>query len=308
MSLGDTFKTCLGIEKEETVLLVTDSQMKDISRLISEAVAPLTNDFISISMVPREMHGEEPPKAVEMAMGASDVVIGVTSKSLTHTKATQIAVNNGARVASMPGISIEMLTNGGMTADYFEVTKTTEKVARLLSNGKSVEIKTSCGTDFRADLFGREGIADTGLLRKKGDFGNLPGGEAFIAPIEDTSEGRIVFDGPIASSGLTHDPIIADVKDGRVTYTSSSELQSIFRDIKGASLVAEIGIGTNPRAMLIGNILEDEKVRGTAHVAFGNNTNFGGINNAKVHLDGIIKRPTVVIDGRVFVKEGILHV
>jgi leucyl aminopeptidase (aminopeptidase T) len=193
-----------------------------------------------------------------------------------------------------------------MTADYVEVAKTTEKVARLLTKGKTIEIKTPGGTEFKADISGRKGTADTGLLRKKGDFGNLPGGEAFIAPIEDKSGRRIVFDGPIASSGLIHKPIIVDVEEGRVTYTNSSEIQSIFTDIKDASIVAEIGVGTNPRSKLLGNILEDEKARGTAHIAFGNNINFGGKNDAKVHLDGIMKRPTVVIDGKVLVKEGSL--
>ncbi len=81
----------------------------------------------------------------------------------------------------------------------------------------------------------------------------------------------------------------------------------MFSDNANASNVAEIGIGVNPKAKLCGNILEDEKVLGTCHVAFGSNINFGGSVDAKVHLDGIIKNPTVLVDGGAVIEKGSLH-
>ncbi|MFQ5800487.1 MAG: aminopeptidase, partial [Candidatus Hydrothermarchaeales archaeon] len=96
------------------------------------------------------------------------------------------------------------------------------------------------------------------------------------------------------------------VENGRATYTGYEGLSKIFRDIKNASNVAEIGIGVNPKARLTGNVLEDEKVLGTAHVAFGNNVNFGGKINAKVHIDGIIKEPTISVDGKGIAEKGFL--
>jgi leucyl aminopeptidase (aminopeptidase T) len=307
MNLTDAFKTCLDIKEDETVLLLTDSEMLDVAGIIRAALFPLTKKLDFLEIAPRGVHGEELPPSVAAAMDSYGVVVGATSKSMTHTMATKNAVKNGARVASMPGISVEMLTSGGMTADYVEVSEAARKVAEILSHGKEIMIKTSAGTNFRADITGRKGLADTGLLTEKGVFGNLPGGEGFIAPVEGTSEGRIVFDGPIASSGLSHDPIVVEVEGGRATDTNYSELADVFVEIKKASNVGEIGIGVNPAAKLIGNILEDEKVLGTAHVAFGSNTNFGGSVDAKVHLDGIIKNPTVLVDGKGVVKEGSLH-
>jgi leucyl aminopeptidase (aminopeptidase T) len=306
MDLHKTLKTCLGIKKSETVLLLSDSEMAEVSSIIRKSLLKVSSEIIFMEILPRKIHGEELPSGVSSAMASSDVVIGATKKSMTHTQATRIAVEGGARVASMPGITVEMLMSGGMTADYHKVAQAAKIVSDALNKGKNIEIKTSLGTDFKADIKGRRGYADTGLLREKGDFGNLPGGEGFIAPIEGGSNGRIFFDGPIASSGLSHEPILVDIVDGRVTKTNNPELQSVFKDFEGASFVGEIGIGVNPKARLIGNILEDEKVLGTAHVAFGNNTNFGGKIDAKIHIDGIIKNPTILLDRRTIVKEGSL--
>jgi leucyl aminopeptidase (aminopeptidase T) len=307
MNLTDAFKTCLDIKEDETVLLLTDSEMLEVAGIIRAALSPLANKLDFLEIVPRKVHGEELPPSVAAAMKSYDVVVGATSKSMTHTKATKNAVQIGARVTSMPGISVEMLTEGGMTADYVEVAGVARNVAEILTQGKDITIQTSAGTNFRADIRGRRGFSDTGLLTEKGVFGNLPGGEGFIAPVEGTSEGRLVFDGPIADSGLEHDLIVVEVEEGRATFTNYDELEKVFSDNGNAPNVAEIGIGVNPKAKLCGNILEDEKVLGTCHVAFGSNINFGGSVEAKVHLDGIIKNPKVLVDGEAVVKKGSLH-
>ena len=308
MSLSSTFQACLNIKENESVLLLTDTEMRDISDIIKSALTPLTKNLSLLVMEPRNMHGEELPPDVTDAMAAADVVIGATAKSMTHTEATRNAVNHGVRVASMPGITIEMLTWGGMTADYIEVSKMARKVADILSLGKTIEIKTSAGTDFRADITGRKGFSDTGLLTEKGVYGNLPGGEGFIAPVEGTSGGRLVFDGPIAGSGLVHDPIVVEVEEGRAVFTNYDVLEKVFKDIENSINVAEIGVGVNPAAKLIGNVLEDEKVWGTVHVAFGSNTSFGGVVEAEVHLDGIIKEPTLIVDGKTVISQGRLNI
>lgn len=307
MNLTDAFKTCLGLKEEETVLLLTDTQMLDVAEIIRTALLPLTMKLDVLEIVPRNIDGEELPASVSADMKTYDVVIGATSKSMTHTKATKNAVKQGVRVASMPGISVEMLTSGGMSADYAIVAEAARRVAEILAHGKEITIQTSAGTNFRAGIARKSGFADTGLLTEKGVFGNLPGGEGFIAPIKGTSAGRIVFDGPIAGSGLDHEPIVVEIVDGIAMHTNYRELEAVFNNFENARNVAEIGIGVNPTAKLCGNILEDEKALGTAHVAFGSNTSFGGAVDAKVHLDGIIKNPTVFVDGNLIVKGGALR-
>lgn len=71
----------------------------------------------------------------------------------------------------------------------------------------------------------------------------------------------------------------------------------------GRSL-AELGIGTNPAAILTGNVLEDEKVIGTAHLAFGTSAGLGGVNAAGVHIDGVMLQATVEVDGQRLLDNG----
>jgi leucyl aminopeptidase (aminopeptidase T) len=72
--------------------------------------------------------------------------------------------------------------------------------------------------------------------------------------------------------------------------------------------LAEFGVGTNPKARLISNVIEDEKVLGTCHVALGDNSTFGGRVRAGVHVDGIFTKPTVRLDGRVLMEAGKLKI
>ncbi|MGH2768534.1 MAG: aminopeptidase, partial [Actinomycetota bacterium] len=68
--------------------------------------------------------------------------------------------------------------------------------------------------------------------------------------------------------------------------------------------VAELGIGTNDRAAITGNILEDEKVASTVHVAFGNNATIGGVTEVASHHDGVIRTATLELDGRPVLTDG----
>ncbi|MFQ5976380.1 MAG: aminopeptidase, partial [Candidatus Hydrothermarchaeales archaeon] len=166
--LSDLLKTCLDIKEEETVLIVTDYNKTDIASRLEDAAKKLSDEVIVTKMKPRTHHAEEPPKVIAEAMKRADVVIIPTTMSLTHTDASKNACEAGARLASMPGITMQMLTKGGMSADYNKVKEESEIIAELLSNAKNIKIKTSLGSDFTADLKGRNGRADAGILDKKG--------------------------------------------------------------------------------------------------------------------------------------------
>jgi leucyl aminopeptidase (aminopeptidase T) len=296
-------KASLGIKKGETVLIVTDDEKLKIAEAIERAAKKLSNEVLMLKMPPRLQHGEEPPKAVSEAMKSADVVIIPTTKSLSHTDARKAACKAGARIASMPGITQQMFRRGGLRADYTKVKSISESVANRLTRAKEVRIKTREGCDFTARLTGRKGVADTGILKKKGDFGNLPAGEGFIAPKEKKSDGTLVFDGSFAGIGVLTKPIKVTIKKGRAVKIEGDG-GKLKKMLTNGDNIAEVGIGTNPRAKLIGNVLEDEKVMGTAHVAFGDNHTFGGKVKANVHLDGIIKRPDIYLDGTKIMENG----
>ena len=149
-------KTCLGVKPDETALVVTDTGRVDISMAFLLALHAIGADATLSVMVPRKHHGEEPPKEIAAAMKVSDVILIPTTMSLTHTKACMAATEAGARVASMPSITEEMMTIGGMTANYHKVSELSWKLTRLLENAKRVEITTPAGTNLVMSIEGRK--------------------------------------------------------------------------------------------------------------------------------------------------------
>ncbi|MDI6820336.1 MAG: aminopeptidase [Candidatus Hodarchaeaceae archaeon] len=303
-------KICMGVKPRERVLVVTDPARLRVAEALVKAAQDAEAEAVLMCMRARTRHGEEPPKPVERAMVASDVVLAPTTYSLTHTQARLRACRAGTRVATMPMITERMMCRGAMLADYDEVSRLTRKVAALLTKSSEVEVNTPAGTDLYLDITGRKAHADTGIFHRPGDFGNLPAGEAFIAPLEGKGEGRIVVDGSMVDTLWARTEIA--VKKGRATEISGEPARRLKKMLEKvgprAYNLAEFGIGTNPTARLIGNVLEDEKVLGTCHIAFGDNSTFGGRIRAGIHVDGILMKPTIKFDGNTVVKEGRLKV
>ncbi|MEH7010005.1 aminopeptidase [Neobacillus niacini] len=289
----------LNAQADEHILIVTDSESYEIATIFDQAGKALDNETILMKMTTRSKSGEEPPKPVAIAMKSAEVVLCITHHSLTHTKARKEASAAGARVATMPGITMDMLQEGAITADYSEVEKLTDYYCGLLDAGEQVSIEKD-NMKLTFSIKGREGIPSTGVFRNKGESGNLPSGESYIAPIEDSANGSIVIDGSIAGIGVLQEPITLTLKEGRLVKASGQDgkrLLELLGEDKGR-VIAEFGIGTNKSARLTGNVLEDEKVFGTVHIAFGSNKPFGGTNEAGVHIDCVIKDPVVTLDGQ----------
>ncbi|WP_438313651.1 aminopeptidase [Sporosarcina sp. FA9] len=298
----------LNVKPTEILLIVIDSTKKELGDLFYNAGVEIGAETLLMQYVPRKKSGEEPPSPVADAMMNVDVAICITEHSISHTKARKKAAENNTRIATMPGLTLDMLTNGALKADYSDVRKIGEQVEVVLDRGKHVVIETGDSV-LTFEISGRKSKASTGFLINPGDSGNLPSGETYIAPIEGTANGEIRIDGSIAGIGLLKQPIILKLKDGKLIEAEGKEGQELLKllgDGDGRYL-CELGIGTNPFARFTGNVLEDEKKYGTCHIAFGTNHNFGGIINAGVHIDAVIKRPKVFIDGNVFVSNGEIH-
>jgi len=156
------------------------------------------------------------------------------------------------------------------------------------------------------NIEGRTPDRDTGFFHKLGDWGNLPAGEACLAPVEGTTQGTLVID---TMGKIVKQPLIITVKNGRVQRfqgPDAIQLEALLKSAdKNAYNIAELGIGTNPNARLTGVVLEDEKVLGAVHIALGDNTSYvGGHTKSKIHEDGILLQPKVKIDGRLIMKNG----
>lgn len=301
--------SCLAVKKGEEVLIVTDNTRKEIGEALYEAAGNLGCERLLMVMNERELSGQEPPKAVAAAMKSADVVIAPTAQSLTHTNARIEAAKAGTRVATMPGISEEMFSQGAMTADYSKVEKLTAVVTEMLSKASVARIEKD-GHTLTISIKGRDGVPSPGVYREPGKCGNLPSGEAYIAPLEDGSEGEMIVDGSMVGIGKLDSPLHMVISGGKlrsVTGEKSENLDVLLKNETNGTL-CELGIGTNEAAVLNGIILEDEKVYGTVHIAFGTNTSFGGVNKAECHMDGIILRPTLYLDEIKVIEDGVFLV
>lgn len=298
-------QSCLAVKNGEEVFVITDDSRREIGEAIYEAAKNLGCEGQLLIMKERELSGEEPPKAVAAAMKAADVAIIPTAKSLTHTNARIEAAKNGTRVATMPGITKEMFRAGAMTADYGEVEKLTAVVTEMLTNAENARIEKD-GMVLNISLKGRNGVPSPGVYREAGKCGNLPSGEAYIAPLETGSDGEMIIDGSMVGIGKLNSPLHMKISGGKlrsVTGEKSENLDVLLKNEENGTL-CELGIGTNEAAILNGIILEDEKVYGTVHIAFGTNTSFGGTNKAECHMDGIILKPTLYLDDVKVIEEG----
>ncbi len=300
---------CLGVREGEDVLVVCNPATQELGERMRADADQAGADAVLAVIAERASHAAEPPAPVAEAMAAADVVLGPTVQSLSHTAARKRASEAGARIATLPGVTEEMLARV-MSADMEGLRRRGAALAERLDAASEAVITCPHGSDLSLDLEGRTAIPDAGELTAPGAFGNLPCGEGFIPPAG--AEGTLVIDGSMAGIGLVAEPVELVVEGGHLTSARGGQGMA-FMDLLTAhgedgTNVAELGIGTNERAILTGNILEDEKILGTAHVAFGASAAIGGKVQVPVHLDCVLMRPTVELDGEAIVRDGALLV
>jgi len=315
--MNDPYRTvlsdCLGLKAGESLLILADpdAERMRIARRLTDMGRELGAETVLIEMSERETHGSEPPDLIAAAMLSCDVFIAPTTKSVSHTEARRAACEKGVRAATMPQITEDMLERT-MAADFIAVKRRSQALADLLTSADHVHITTELGTDIRFEIAGREGISDDGDLTAPGAFGNLPAGEGFIAPLEGKTNGLLVVDATIWPIGQLSEPLHIEVKDGYAVGFEGKHAKEFEATLephgREAYAVAELGIGTNEMAKVTGNVLEDEKIMGTIHVAFGDNHSFGGTVRVSSHQDGIVLKPTVEINGKRVLEGGCLLV
>ena len=302
-------RDCMGAKAGETVLVVSDTEKHEIGYELYLSAIRLGHKAVYSEMQPLDVNGQEPPSAIADLMKQFDVVLCPTLRSLTHTQARRDASATGARVATFPGITKDVMIRG-LNADYKRIAERSLNLKSVLDKGKHVRVTSAKGTDISFSIDGRDAYASKGLFHAKGESGNLPTGETFLAPVEGTAEGVFIVDGSFAGVGLMKEmDIKLTVKSGFVTSIEGGEnakqLSDILAKVGGdAYNIAEFGIGTNDSAQLSGLILEDEKVMGTIHIAVGDNMGFGGKVKVPLHLDGVVKDPDVYLDGELIMKQG----
>jgi leucyl aminopeptidase (aminopeptidase T) len=299
---------CLGVSEGENVLVVSDPERRDLGELLRAEADVAGADAVLAIVAESSRRGTEPPPTVAAALAAADVYIAPLLPSISHTRARKQATEAGVRGATLPGVTADLLARV-MDVDLDALATRSVAVADILSGAEEAVLTCPRGTEFRLDLRGRQGIADAGDLTGTGAFGNLPCGEGFVSPAG--GEGRIVASS-IALLGLAEPPVEITVEDGMLARASGSLgerlLELLTAHGEAGRNLAELGVGTNERATLTGNVLEDEKILGTVHVAFGASAAIGGTVAVPVHLDCVVLDATLAIDGEPLLDAGRLLV
>ncbi|HSO99614.1 MAG TPA: aminopeptidase [Solirubrobacteraceae bacterium] len=286
---------CLAVQPGEEVLVAVDPPSRTIGEALRDGARGAGADAVLALMDERATDGTEPPRSLAAAMAACDVFIAPTSRSLSHTMARKHASERGVRGATMPGVTADMLARV-MTVDFELMAARSHQVAELLSGAETAHLSCPRGSDMTFVLGERQGIADAGILTEPGAFGNLPCGEGFIAPL--SGAGRLV-PRSLAPLGLTSEPAMLTVRDGRIVAAEGGlgpeYLWRLTAHGEAGTNLAELGIGTNDAATLTGNVLEDEKILGTVHVAFGASAGIGGTVSVPIHLDVVVTEASLEI-------------
>jgi aminopeptidase len=206
--------------------------------------------------------------------------------------------------------------------DYARLAADCARVKPRLDRAVSARITAPGGTALEVGLAGRASAADDGDFRRPGCGGNLPAGEVYISPQLGTARGRAAFDGSLALPDrvvVPRRPVVVEVRDGFVQdiqggpeaellaaslREAAGQARALEREgrlpagrgetyARNARNLGELGIGLNRSTRILGNMLNDEKVYGTCHLAIGRNYDEDA--PSLLHLDCLVRRPTIVL-------------
>jgi len=313
-------RNCMAVQPGERVMLITDAGLPHVRAALRaeiEAIGPgeLWDHVVEDSQRPLTAL----PQAWLERIDTFDV--GIEFFAAVHIP--QESTSRAQRVERLPGKAIRYawgahidqgILDNELSADYEEIGKLTYRLADRMHGARDVRVTTALGTDLSLSINGRRVLADAGLFHSPGTCGNLPAGECYVSPLEDSANGVLVVDKSFPGM-LVKEPVRMTFEGGRLVAIEGGEAARWLEDViaegesrpngQNCRTIGELGIGTNAMARLTGNLMTDEKVLGTIHVAIGNNTGtYGGANPAPIHIDGVVGAATLVVDGDTFIDAG----
>ena len=245
-SARSVIRTCMQVRPHENVLVVTDPTTSEVGRALYEAASEVTDRILMMMMPRSHRQGNEPPASVGDLMRRQNVVLLATRNSLTHTRSRLTASREGARIASMPGISQDMMATGGMTADYNALQKEISGLNPLLRRRRDVKVTSEAGTDITFRTGARWVLEDNGICNRPGQVTNLPAGKVFVLPQEQTMSGKIVIDGSWEGKML-EEPITFLVEEGAVVSISGGEAAENIQAVLDEARVCLLYTSPSPR-------------------------------------------------------------
>jgi hypothetical protein len=297
----NALRNVLSLKEGEDMLIVLDDSRIEIGMAFDKGGKALGANTKTYSLSKHQRPITEVPDDLRDLFKGYKVIINTFETNPQETpfrvKLLYEEIVYNARVGHAPGITKGMMKDGPMKVVYTKIIKDAEHLMALFKDVKEVLITAPGGTDIVLDIEDRGFLTDVSI--NDGEFGNLPAGEIWCSPVEDGANGVLVIDGSIGDLGNVSKPLTLKVKDGHLVSIESEDkdlvkkVEELSSVDKMAKVIGELGIGLNPGARLVGNMLEDEKAGGTCHIAFGNNMDMhGGQNNSITHRDFLFYKPT----------------
>jgi aminopeptidase len=314
-SAMNALRTVLEARSGESILIVTDDVRREIAMAFARGAIELGlwTRIVVLETIEGEFRKDPPNHLVEMinTRMQPDIFIntlrGPAEETPFRISIIKLETRKGrSRLGHCPGITMDMLTEGALSLTQEEHVKMQERARWLLAvlqDVESVHVTSSKGTDFTLDVKGRTWFSDTFLNWKDMKWMNLPTGEVLVGPVENGMQGTLVCDLAIGGIGPIDSPITLEVKEGRVEEVRGEAKKAVQAVIdtqatdRMARQVGEFAFGLNPKARIVQEFLESEKVGNAIHVAFGNNMDYPGTvaNISATHQDFLVDKPTVTV-------------
>jgi leucyl aminopeptidase (aminopeptidase T) len=294
----------LRLRPKERFLLVTDKQKLEIAEALAfhakKAGAETTTYLMTETLRPIT----EPTSLFKDMIRKAAATAYLLEGRFAEKPFRGFMVSEGGkhgRICMMPGLTRDMMERL-VNIDFSEMDRFTKKVIRAMKDADDVVVENPDGTHVEFSVKGRAWHNDNGDISKKGMHGNLPAGECYTAPVEETFNGRVVI-------SLIDDKLgrgVMTFKKGKLVDHKGAGIAEVIRtvgDDETARIIGEFGIGTNKGARISPNMLEAEKAFGTVHFAIGDSYGIGK-NKSKFHFDALVDKVTITAKGRTIARNG----
>jgi len=307
---------------KDSLLVICDASLRDVAEAFGGGAEKLGMKWNILSLDDSGIRKELPELVREtISKEQPDIFINIMRGMAEETPFRIQLINlekaGKKRLGHCPGLKLDMFVEGALALsekDYQEMYYLSQKIMELAEGTERVELKNPSGTNVTFSVEGRDFFTDVKIDWKTMKWMNLPVGEVMVGPVEDSMNGEIVCTKAVGGIGLLPEPVRLHVKDGKVVDIKgrrdvTERIMAMLTIDEMASHIGEFAFGINPKARVVSEFLETEKVFGTVHVAFGNNEDYpGGRNTSKNHMDFLIEEPTVTLfkggQSRVVLRKG----
>lgn len=294
----------LKIKPGENFLLITDRQKLEIAEALAYWAKKQKAETTTYLMTETLRPITGPTGLFRNMISEADVVTYMLDARIEEKPFRGFMVKEGtnnSRICMMPGITMDMMERL-VNIDFSEMEAITQKVIAAMTDAEDVVIENPDGTFLRCSVKGRKWKADNGDISRMGDHGNLPAGECFTSPFEESFSGKLVIS--LIDDKLGRGEMIFE--KGKLVEFRGQGIEEIVANIgndESGKIIGEFGIGTNPGAQICPNMLEAEKAFGTAHFAIGDSYGLGN-NSSAHHYDALVNTVTIKAQGVTIIQDG----